>query len=88
MDLAIKKDCAKIATILGLKRCRKLQIKMDVGSIVTVEAECYVEQKSLRQIGTILKKYELVEKAKEYGMDGDKVPPPNTFVNERDVNKR
>lgn len=75
----------EIADALGIKHCRKFVIHIPLKEKVTVEAEFLPEIDGVKQLLPIIKKYELVEKSKEYGMDGDKTPPPKKFVNERDL---
>jgi len=57
--------CAKIAEELGIKHCRKLHIKMDVDSMVIVEAEFFPEVDGVEQLEPILKEYYLAEKENE-----------------------
>ena len=75
----------EIADALGIKHCRKLVIHIPLKEIVTVEAEFYPEIDGVKQLLPILKRFELVDKSEEYGMDGDKIPAPKNFVNERDL---
>ena len=51
-----------IADALGLKDCRWLRLTLSVGEAMIVEAECYPETDGVLQTGTILRKFELVEK--------------------------
>lgn len=55
--------CKEISDVLGLKHVRKLIIHMEVGKIVTVEAEFYPEVDGIRQLPAILKRFNLVEEA-------------------------
>ena len=71
------KICKEISDALGLKHVRKLIINMEVGHIVTVEAEFYPEIDGIRKLPAILKMFNLVEAAEktenregEYGLDG------------------
>lgn len=77
--------CKEIAEALGIKHCKKLDIRMRLDEIVTVEAKFYPEIDGVKQLEPIFKKYELVERTEEYGLDGDKTPVPKNFVNERDL---
>lgn len=52
----------EIADALGIKHCRKLDIRMRMDEIVTVEAEFFPEIDGIKQLVPILKKFELVEK--------------------------
>ena len=52
----------EIADVLGLQHCKKLCIKMEVGEVVKVEAECFVEKDGVVQALSILKRFEWVEK--------------------------
>lgn len=54
--------CGIIAETLGIKYCRKLQISMCVGEAVIINAEFFPEIDGIKQVDTILKQYELVEK--------------------------
>jgi len=54
------KVCKEIAEALGIKHCKKLHLKMEVNSIVTVDAEFYPEIDGVMQLPAILKKYKLV----------------------------
>ena len=56
------KVCLEIAKSFGIKHCRWLQIDMHVNEIVTVKAEFYPEIDGVRQLDTIFKQYELIEK--------------------------
>lgn len=49
----------EIADALGIKHCRKLDIRIRTDEIVTVEAEYYPEIDGVKQLLPILKKYEL-----------------------------
>ncbi len=50
----------EIADALGIKHCRKLDIRID--KLVTVEAEFFPEIDGIKQLVPILKRFELVEK--------------------------
>ena len=54
----------EIADVLGLRHCKKLCLKMEVGLPVIVEAECHVEKDGVLSTLTILKRFEWVEKDK------------------------
>ena len=51
--------CKEIANALGIKHCRKLDIRMRIDEIVTVEAEFFPEIDGIKQLVPILKKFEL-----------------------------
>ena len=57
--------CKKIADALGIKHCRWLQIDMHIDEIITVKAEFYPEIDGIKQLDTIFKQYELIEKKPE-----------------------
>ena len=57
--------CKEIAEALGIKHCRKLDIRMRMDEIVTIEAEFFPEIDEIKQLVPILKKFELVEKKPE-----------------------
>jgi len=59
--------CKEICDALGLKNVRRLQIKMEVDSLVTVEAEFFPEVNGVKAVYTIMREYELVPKK---GLDG------------------
>ena len=52
----------EIADVLGLQHCKKLCIKMEVGEVVKVEAECFVEKDGIVKTLSVLKRFEWVEK--------------------------
>ncbi|GAG97002.1 unnamed protein product [marine sediment metagenome] len=54
--------CKEIADALGIKHCRKLDIRMRWDEIITIEAEFYPEIDGVKQLVPILKKFRLVEK--------------------------
>lgn len=59
------KICKDIAEAFGIKNCRYLELRMHIGEIVTVKAEFYPEIDGVKQLNTIFKQYELVEKQEE-----------------------
>jgi len=65
--------CKDICDALGLKNVRKLNLKMSVGEIVTIDVEMYPEIDGVRQLPAILKRFELIEKI-------DSVKLANTIV--------
>ncbi len=67
--------CKEIADALGIKHCRKLDIRMRVDEIVTIDAEFYPEIDGIKQLVPILKEFVLVEKKPEnpIGIDGEPI---------------
>ena len=65
MEASYIKTMSKIADVLGLKRCRRLTLKLEVGTPITVEAEIYPEVDGVMQLEPILKQFTLVEKKDE-----------------------
>ena len=64
----------EIADALGIKHCRKLDIRMRMDEIVTVEAEFFPEIDGIKQLVPILKRFELVEREPLKGIA--KTEPP------------
>lgn len=56
------KVCGNIAKHFGIKNCQRININMEVNSVVKVIVEFYPEKEDIAEIGTMLTEYELVEK--------------------------
>ena len=67
MITAANKIGEEIADALGLKHCKMINIHLEKGQIVTVEAMFYPEIDGVMQAATILKKYELQEIEEQKG---------------------
>jgi len=78
----------EIADALGIKHCRKLDIRIRTDEIVTIEAEFFPEIDGIKQLEPIFKKYELVEKESlkdiaitepPIGIDGEPINPMQEY---------
>lgn len=63
--LGRSKLCSNIASVLGIKHCRWLNINMHVDDVVIVKAEFYPEIDGVVQVESIFQEYELVKKEQE-----------------------
>ena len=54
--------CGEICDVLGLKHVIRLDLHMALKEIVTIQAEFYPEIEGIRQLKSIIKDYELIEK--------------------------
>ena len=59
------KLCAKIAKALGIKHCKSLDLRMRLNEIVSIKAEFYPEIDGIKQLESVFKEYELIEKSKQ-----------------------
>lgn len=54
--------CVKVAEALGIKHCRKIDIRMRLKEIVTVTVEFFPEEDQILALVPILREFELHEK--------------------------
>ena len=72
MAVSLSDNLAKeICDALGLKHVRKLDLHFEAGGVATVEAEIYPEVDGVKQIPTILKKFQLSPAVEEVTAIGD-----------------
>lgn len=58
-----QKTLKEIADQFGLKNCRDIKIHIPITGIVTITAEVYPEVDGIRSLMSVLKVYELTERA-------------------------